>query len=159
MLRDLRELITGRGLTWLAGIGLVLVGILCLGVSGAVAQGWWQGTLDAFGVGFVVGGVVDVIAIFSLNQAIAAEDQRQQSNNEVAREILRKAEDEDAESRQRHAYYAALLLASSRRFMDERLRTQLAKLVQAESPDMWSILRKMEKGLYRGDAPHVRGAL
>jgi hypothetical protein len=29
---------------------------------------WWQGTLQALGVGFVVGGIVDVLAISTLSQ-------------------------------------------------------------------------------------------
>src|SRR5215472_5782064 len=56
----------------LAGSMLVTVGIVCLYLSGAVERtgSWWQGTLDAFGVGFVVGGVVDVISISLLNQIL-----------------------------------------------------------------------------------------
>jgi hypothetical protein len=38
--------------------------------------GWWQGTLDAFGVGFVVGGIVDVVAISKLNQVLAERQRR-----------------------------------------------------------------------------------
>jgi len=60
----------------LAGLALIVIGIACLYVSDQVVHGWWQGTLDAFGVGFIVGGVVDVLAISGLNQAIKAEDQR-----------------------------------------------------------------------------------
>ena len=55
-------------LVFAAGLALILAGILCLCLSGAVVTGWWQGTLDAFGVGFVVGGVVDVLAMSGLNQ-------------------------------------------------------------------------------------------
>lgn len=52
--------------TRLAAGALIASGILCLCLclclSGAVVTGWWQGTLDAFGVGFTVGGLVDVTA-------------------------------------------------------------------------------------------------
>jgi hypothetical protein len=71
---------TGQ-LTWLAGLALIAVGILCLSLSGTVAQpaqsagtsvaesqSWWQGTLDAFGVGFVVGGIVDVLALSAMGR-------------------------------------------------------------------------------------------
>ena len=64
-----RLVLTSRGLIILAGVTLIGVGIVCLYLSDAVAAtgSWWQGTLDAFGVGFVVGGIVDVTAISLLN--------------------------------------------------------------------------------------------
>jgi len=63
----------GPRLVLLTGVFLVGVGAGCLYLSDAVAVigSWWQATLDAFGVGFVVGGVVDVTAISLLNQALA----------------------------------------------------------------------------------------
>ena len=70
------RLTRGQAPVFLAGCALIVVGIVCLYLSDAVVSGWWQGTLDAFGVGFIVGGVVDVLAISGLNQAIKAEDQR-----------------------------------------------------------------------------------
>lgn len=79
-------------LTRLAAIALIAVGILCLCLSGAIVTGWWQGTLQAFGVGFTVGGVVDVLAISGLNQVIKYEDERLQEsrreNNRKAEELL-----------------------------------------------------------------------
>jgi len=66
-----------RTLIWLAGLALVAVGIVCLILSGAVVgPGWWQGTLQAFGVGFTVGGVVDVVAISLMNQVLGSESQQ-----------------------------------------------------------------------------------
>jgi hypothetical protein len=61
---------TGQWIVFVSGFGLVAVGVLCLCLSALVAPtgSWWLGTLDAFGVGFVVGGVVDVLAIWGLNQ-------------------------------------------------------------------------------------------
>jgi hypothetical protein len=64
--------ITSRGLIILAGVALVAVGGACLYLSDAVASAgsWSQSTLDAFGVGFVVGGIVDVTAISWLNNRL-----------------------------------------------------------------------------------------
>jgi hypothetical protein len=42
------------------------------------------GTLDAFGVGFIVGGIVDVLAISGLTQAITADRDRREANREAA---------------------------------------------------------------------------
>jgi hypothetical protein len=49
---------------------LIAGGILWLCLSGVVMRtgSWWQGTLQALGVGFVVGGIVDVLAISGMNQ-------------------------------------------------------------------------------------------
>jgi len=57
--------LTSQRLIWLAGLALITSGVVCLYLSDAVARpgSWWQGTLDAFGVGFTVGGIVDVVAI------------------------------------------------------------------------------------------------
>jgi hypothetical protein len=65
-----RSRLSGRGLTLLTGVVLVTTGVICLYLSDAVARtgSWWQSTLDAFGVGLVVGGLVDVAAISLLNQ-------------------------------------------------------------------------------------------
>jgi|ERR1700730_1118027 hypothetical protein len=79
-------------LTRLAAVALIAAGILCLCLSGAIVTGWWQGTLQAFGVGFTVGGVVDVLAISGLNLVIRYEDERWQEsrreNNRKAEELL-----------------------------------------------------------------------
>jgi hypothetical protein len=80
----------GEQLTRLAALALIAVGILCLCLSGAILTGWWQGTLQAFGVGFTVGGVVDVLAISGLSQVIRYENERLQ---ESRRENNRKAEE------------------------------------------------------------------
>jgi hypothetical protein len=84
-------LFRARYLIWLAGLVLIGAGILCLYLSSEVARpgSWWQGTLDAFGVGFVVGGIIDVLAITALNQRIAADDQARRKNNKLAEKILR----------------------------------------------------------------------
>jgi hypothetical protein len=79
---------TSRRLVLLAGAALVAVGIICLYLSNAVARtgSWWQGTLDAFGVGFVVGGIVDVTAISLLNQILTG------STGQQWRDLNRRAE-------------------------------------------------------------------
>jgi multidrug efflux pump subunit AcrA (membrane-fusion protein) len=66
-----------------AGFALVLVGIVCLYLSDGHVHGWWQGTLEAFGVGFVVGGLVDVLAISGLTQVLAVEQARRESYREA----------------------------------------------------------------------------
>lgn len=65
-------------LTWLAGLALIAIGILCLSLSGAVARTgtWWQGTWQALGVGFLVGGIVDVLAISLMSQYSSAWQRR-----------------------------------------------------------------------------------
>jgi hypothetical protein len=117
--------IRSRLLILLAGVGLIMAGILCLCLSGAVFTGWWQGTLDAFGVGFTVGGIVDVLAIFALNQSVAADERRREENDERAQEILKMPPDD--EWRSRAAYD---LLWNSRGLMDLQLADQLKPLAK-----------------------------
>lgn len=64
-----------------AGLGLIVVGIVSLGLSDEVAKGWWQGTLQALGVGLVVGGLVDVLAISKLNQVIQTASKKQRDED------------------------------------------------------------------------------
>ena len=109
----------------LAGVGLIMAGILCLCLSGAVFTGWWQGTLDAFGVGFTVGGIVDVLAIFALNQSIAADERRREENNQRALEILQLPRDD--EWRSQAAYD---LIRNCRGLMDLQLVDQLKPLAR-----------------------------
>jgi hypothetical protein len=61
-----------------------------------MGPGWWQGTLDAFGVGFTVGGVVDVVAISGLNQVVAERQRVEEA--ERARELMRQKVNERAVS-------------------------------------------------------------
>ncbi len=60
-----------RRVTLLAGVLLVGAGAFRLYWSDAVARtgSWSQNTFDAFGVGLVIGGVVDVSAVSLLNEA------------------------------------------------------------------------------------------
>ena len=63
-------------LIWIAGIALIALGIVCLYLSDAVVTGWWQGTLEAFGVGFIVGGLIDVLALSGWLARILDTEQR-----------------------------------------------------------------------------------
>ncbi len=70
--------------SWLAlrvamvAIALIAAGIICLYLSEAVVHGWWQGTLDGLGVGFIIGALVDVLAVFTLTQSVDAARELQQ---------------------------------------------------------------------------------
>lgn len=90
-------LLTSRRLIWLAAFALIAVGILCLCLSGAVVgPGWWQGTLGAFGVGFTVGGIVDVLAISLLNQVLGGGgDREQRILNRAVQILLRQSEENE----------------------------------------------------------------
>jgi hypothetical protein len=44
-------------------------------------MGWWQGTLQALGVGLVVGGLVDVLAISKLNRVIQSASDKDRAEN------------------------------------------------------------------------------
>jgi hypothetical protein len=56
---------------------------------------WWQNTFDAFGVGLIVGGLVDVLAISWLNQR---EQRKQQTATQQADFVLGHQQDPDARS-------------------------------------------------------------
>jgi hypothetical protein len=85
-----------------AGLILIAVGVVCLYLSAEVVRtGWWQGTLDAFGVGFVIGGTVDAITISLLQfQVSAAADQAAERKNreKLFRELSRALVPPEAES-------------------------------------------------------------
>jgi hypothetical protein len=105
---------------------LIAAGIICLCLSGAVVgSGWWQGTLQAFGVGFVVGGVIDVLAIFALNQVVTGEE-KQRLHDLEAKAILRNDADKFSHGR---AAAASELLERSGKDIDSELRTRLIALI------------------------------
>lgn len=163
--RLLLERQPGQRLVFLAGIAVIAVGILCLFLSAEVAAAgsWWQSTLDAFGVGFVVGGVIDVLAIFGLNQFIGTEDQRRQRNNQWAQEILlplpaRGDPAEDAMARVERAMQALGLLSACGNMMDRQLLIQLADLVRAEASESADVQRFLKSlGLAHDDTPQPPG--
>lgn len=54
----------------------------------ATANSWWVSTFQALGVGFVVGGIVDVLVISGLDAVNRAEEDKREDFNKRAREIL-----------------------------------------------------------------------
>lgn len=52
-------------------------------LSDEVANHWWQGTSQALGVGFIVGGLVDVLAISGHNQVMQTEEEKRRTDHEV----------------------------------------------------------------------------
>jgi hypothetical protein len=96
----------------MAGLGLIVVGIVSLGLSDEVAMGWWQGTLQALGVGLVVGGLVDVLAISKLNRVIqSASDKNRAENKRQAEAIvaqIQSASDKDRAENKRQADMAQI---------------------------------------------------
>lgn len=83
------------------------------------------GTLDALGVGAIAGGVVDVLAISGLNQAISGE-QRRRENNRKAQEI-RNADPMGPEDQGRRAQN---LLDQCGDLIDEYWREEMKKLTE-----------------------------
>ena len=127
---------------FLAGLGLILVGIVCLVLSDKVVQGWSQATLDAFGVGFIIGGVVDVLAISSLNSLMTDEQALEERNerlaekmreyNVEAQELLGDLDQDDRAKPVRlkdTARSAKHLLERSNGLMDKKLRDDLRDVV------------------------------
>lgn len=122
----LQKWLTDQRLIWVSGLALIVAGILCLCLSGAVVQGWWQGTLDAFGVGFTVGGVVDVLAISGLNQRVRAEDMRREAFNREAESILQLSSEVSREVRNEAA---VSLLKRSKGHLDPWLHSKVWELL------------------------------
>lgn len=117
----------------LAGFAVVAVGITCLYLSDAVALtgSWWQATLDAFGVGFVVGGLIDVLAISGLNQVLTREQTRGENNREAI-EIL-----DSNMSREQKADAAIELLHRSGSMLDRSLYLKLhTVMTEATAKDL-----------------------
>jgi hypothetical protein len=143
-----------QGPVWVAGLALIVVGILCLSLSGVVVTGWWQDTLDAFGVGFVVGGIVDVLAISGLNQIVA---ERQKISEEVqAGEQRRRQASQQADFLLRetgdlfgNAVEARRLLSQSRDDIGPWLAAGLEELIErANAPG-----REEWRRVHGGDPP------
>ena len=118
-----------RRLVWLSGFVLVVAGVLCLCLSALVVHEWWQGTLQAFGVGFVVGGVVDVLAISGLNQAITGEEKRRQYNFQARLLLGAPGDLADRGMLEDRARDAGYLLEESGGQIDRYWRDQLQNLI------------------------------
>jgi hypothetical protein len=108
---------------FLAGFAVILVGTLCLCLSGMVAAtgSWAQATLDAFGVGFIVGGLVDVLALSWLNER---EKQKQREFSGQAKFILGQEQDPDAKP------MAWDLLTRAGPYIDPKLHEQLLDFIE-----------------------------
>jgi hypothetical protein len=121
---------TGRQLIWLAGIGLVIAGITFLYLSDVVARpgSWWQGTLDAFGVGFVVGGIVDVVSISLLNQVLTGVSQ--QPWNAQAMSVLSSIPDPYGDGEDPVLFDASMLLGRFGDKLDPALRRGLEERLE-----------------------------
>lgn len=98
-------------------------------LSDKVVTGWWQGTLDAFGVGFIVAGVVDVLAIFGLNSVVAGEQKRRDYDRR-ARSILEEPLGQETAARE--------LLELSGDGIDGSLRAGLIRLIQIGDHEYFS---------------------
>jgi hypothetical protein len=120
----------------MAGLALIAVGILCLSLSGAVARmgSWWQGTWQALGVGFIVGGLVDVLAISAMSRhATAYQRALQHAVNDHASKIV---------SDWRSGNFPSVTAESAKTFLerygdelDRELRTQLTEIAGAPPPN------------------------
>jgi hypothetical protein len=123
-------MLTSRRLILLAGAALIAAGIGALFWSHALASGsqaavsaWWQGTLQALGVGFIVGGLVDVLAISIMNQMLSGSPVNP-NHNRQARRIL-------AAGGRRISYppdYARMFLEQYGKEIDPLLRARLQEL-------------------------------
>jgi hypothetical protein len=134
----LGRLLTGWRKSWtvsLAGFALMLFGILCLCLSALVANpaSWWQGTLDAFGVGFVVGGLVDVMAIFALTGVLERQKEREKNANQKARAILEEKHVPHTSSLYRQWLQAKELLDTNWGFLDREVRERLLDFIEEAS--------------------------
>jgi len=96
---DVRRVVVAVGVVlFVLGVGALVWSYLLAHGAHALAQGWWEGTLQAMGVGFVVGGLVDVLAVTGLNRIVSADDRRRQQLNERARLVVQ-AEYRDEDTR------------------------------------------------------------
>ena len=110
---------------------MIAGGILCVSLSGAVARpgSWWQSTLDAFGVGFVVGGIVDVLAISALTRFSAASQRasRRELNGQAMGLIFCAPSDREVSAR-----VASEFLAKYGDKIDADLRARLRKMADGD---------------------------
>jgi hypothetical protein len=116
----------------LAGFALIMIGVLCLCLSALVAAtaSWWQGTLDAFGVGFVVGGVVDVMAIFGLTSVLSRQAERGTRANQQAQAILAQEHEPHTSDLYKQYLQARELLDDNWGVLDREVRDRLLKFIE-----------------------------
>jgi hypothetical protein len=126
-----REPSTGLRLVFLAGFAVIAAGAVCLYLSDAVATAgsWSQATLDAFGVGLVVGGLIDVLAIFGLNQVLSREQKHRELRSQ-AEAILH----DDWASPQERSDAAGEFLRRNEKQLDMITVNRLMEISSAASP-------------------------
>jgi drug/metabolite transporter (DMT)-like permease len=75
----LRRMQTRRRI-WLIGRALVIAGLACFFLSDLVTRqgSWWQGTLDAFGDGFLIGGIVAAVSMNLLTKFMSGSDRQRE---------------------------------------------------------------------------------
>jgi hypothetical protein len=129
-----------------AGFILVLLGIGGLVWSHTLAyasnptsiESWWEGTLQALGVGFIVGGLVDVFAVSGLDARRRRDDDRRRSTTGRAMHLL----DLDPQLRapmEVEAQEAAVLLAEGSGLLDPDLVARLEDMMSWPSKYPWPI--------------------
>jgi hypothetical protein len=128
----------GRNLILSAGVILIVAGIALLVwshvLADTTADAWWIGTLQALGVGFVVGGLVDVLAISGLEGVTKAEGRKRNEANAQAQDILTTIPGEAS----RAAAYDLLRSKESGRLLDTRMREKLWDYIEGRTPP-WTI--------------------
>jgi hypothetical protein len=138
--------LTARKLILMAGFAVILAGILCLCLSAVVAArgSWWQGTLDAFGVGLSVGGLIDVMVISGLTIAVTEEDKLRQEYSgrarALARAIMQEAQQGVTNTAKPEELYseAMELLDQSEGLLDRHVRRVLRDAMQILQTVYWS---------------------
>jgi hypothetical protein len=105
------------------GIGALVWSYVLDSGPNASAHAWWVGTLQALGVGFVVGGIVDVLAVSGIQGATQAAEERRKEANKRARDILQSKQGE------REKQEGLALLRESIWLLDEDVRQALADFV------------------------------
>jgi hypothetical protein len=103
------------------GIGALYWSRALASEANAPANGWWEGTLQALGVGFAVGGLVDVLAVSGLEGVIRSEEGKRKNFNTCAYEIL------GSQSRDKQEVLA--LLSEREGLLDKDLRAALYAVV------------------------------
>jgi hypothetical protein len=145
----LRRWVARSRVVLIAGLLLILAGGACLYMSDADARGWGQSTLQAFGVGLVMAGVVDVIAISGLNQAIAAGRTRQEANQE-AESMLKRI---DALYNPDHPPSSDESWTEDRRKMIADIRDLLARRGDQMDPPLRSSLENLNRLIKKNPRP------
>jgi hypothetical protein len=149
-----------RNLILSAGVILIAAGIALLVwshvLADSTADAWWIGTLQALGVGFLVGGLVDVLAISGLERVTKAEDRKQEryrnEANARAQDILTTI---PSEASQAAAW--DLVRSESYLLLDEWTREKVLNCVWSPTPsEVRNNERAWENMMQKFHAPEQR---